>query len=249
MQRIGIPFNIIESVDSTNRLALEKAMSGTETSGVTFFALEQTAGKGQRGRKWSSETGVNITMSILWEPKGLHSSDIFRLSCAAALAATDLFSKYAGEETAIKWPNDIYWRDRKAGGILIENIIRGQQWRWAVIGFGININQTHFDPELPNPVSLRQITGKSFDPRILARELCTHLHDRLESLSKTDFRTLLDIYQDRLYGRGRRFKFQHQDHLFNALVKGVNEAGELITENDSISTHRFGDISWLGPSE
>lgn len=249
MQRIGIPFNIIDSVDSTNRLALELAMSGTEASGAAFFALEQTAGKGQRGRKWASEAGVNITMSILWEPKGLHPSDTFRLSCAAALASTDLFGRYAGEETSIKWPNDIYWRNRKAGGILIENIIRGQQWRWAVIGFGININQTHFDPELPNPVSLRQITGKNFDPLTLARELCMHLHDRLEGLSSTDFRPLLDLYQDRLYGRGRRFNFQHQDHIFSALVKGVNEAGELITESDAVSTHRFGEISWIGPSE
>ena len=248
MQRIGFPFNIIDSVDSTNRLAMERGTGGTATSGEVFFALEQTAGKGQRGRKWSAQPGMNITMSILLEPQDWSLSEMFRLSCAAALAATDLLGRYAGEETSLKWPNDIYWRDRKAGGILIENIMRGQQWRWAVIGFGINVNQTVFDPELPNPVSLRQITGKKFDPIQLARELCTDLQQRIDTLNQIGFEPLLQAYQLRLHGRGRAFRLRHNDMVFNTIIRGVTPDGQLITEDEQIRTFRFGEITWLGPA-
>lgn len=248
MRQIGNPFNIIVSVDSTNRLAMESGITGTGASGEVFFALEQTAGKGQRGRKWAAEAGMNITMSVVLEPEGWTTADMFRMNCIAALAATDLFSRYAGDETSIKWPNDIYWRDRKAGGMLIENIMRGHQWRWAVLGFGININQTVFDAALPNPVSLRQITGKRFDPIELARELCADLQKRFQTLNDQGFDTLLDLYKQRLYGRGRWFRLQHGDHTFHTLIKGVDADGKLITENEEIRKFQFGEISWLGPA-
>ncbi len=247
MQRIGIPFKIIGSVDSTNRLALEEGQEGRSASGAVFFALEQTAGKGQRGRTWASEPGLNIMMSVLIEPDGLEDAGLFGLSCAAALAATDLFGRHAGEETAIKWPNDIYWRDRKAGGILIENSMRGPEWRRSVIGFGININQTVFESDLPNPVSPRQITGKTFDPIALARELCAALELRLGQLAETGLTPLLGSYEERLYGRGRCFRFRKGDTTFAAVVQGVDAEGRLITENGQVQRHRFGDISWLGP--
>jgi BirA family biotin operon repressor/biotin-[acetyl-CoA-carboxylase] ligase len=248
MRRIGIPFNIIDSVDSTNRLALERVTAGSATSGEVFFAMEQFAGRGQRGKKWSAESGMNIIMSMVLEPEGWTPADMFQLNCAAALAATDLFSRYAGDETSVKWPNDIYWRNRKAGGILIENIMRGRQWRWAVVGFGININQTMFDPGLPNPVSLRQITGKVFDPVELARELCSDLRQHLEALTQSGFQTRLDLYQQRLYGKGRWFILQHQNATFRTLIKGVDADGKLITGDVETRKFRFGEVSWIGPA-
>jgi BirA family biotin operon repressor/biotin-[acetyl-CoA-carboxylase] ligase len=248
MRQIGNPFNIIDSVDSTNRLAMEKGTSGNATSGEVFFALEQTAGRGQRGRKWTAQAGMNITMSVVLEPESWTTADMFRLNCIAALAASDMFSRYAGDETSIKWPNDIYWRDRKAGGMLIENIMRGHQWRCAVVGFGININQTVFDPKLPNPVSLRQITGKSFDPINLGRELCSDFQLRLQTLAEQGFEGLLESYRQRLYGRGRLFRLQQLDSIFQTVIKGVDADGNLITEDEQIRKFKFGEISWLGPA-
>lgn len=248
MRRIGMPFNIIDSVDSTNRLALEKGTIGAASSGEVFFAMEQTAGKGQRGKKWAAQPGLNITMSLVLNPEGWTAADLFKMNCVAALAATDLFSRYAGDETSIKWPNDIYWRDRKAGGMLIENIIRGHQWRYAVIGFGININQTMFDPALPNPVSLKQITGKNLDPIELGRELCADFQTRFESISEHGFEPLLNLYRQRLYGRGRMFRLQHRDFIFETRISGVDSVGNLITEDIEIRKFQFGEISWLGPA-
>lgn len=248
MQRIGRPFNIIESVDSTNRLAMDAGSNDTADSGTVFFAMEQTAGRGQRGRTWHSEQGANIMMSVLLEPRGLEPSNTFPLSCAAAVAASDFFRKYAGDETAIKWPNDLYWRNRKAGGILIENLIRGKSWRYAIIGFGININQVVFDPELPNPVSLRQITGSRFDTVELARELCVCFELRLNELNETGLQPILDVFNERCYGRGHRFTFNKGGIPFSAEVLGVDETGSLITNGLTIERHRYGTLDWLGRS-
>lgn len=112
----------------------------------------------------------------------------FQLSAAVAVAVEAFFRKYAFDETKVKWPNDLYWQDRKAGGILIENVISGSgTWEWAIVGIGININETRFPPELPNPVSLKQITGKEFDPGQLARELCGHLDSAYRQLETEGF--------------------------------------------------------------
>ena len=163
MLKIGHPIIELSSVESTNIYAMQMAHARLASPGTVYFAWEQTAGKGQRQKSWKSEPGQNLILSAVTTPEVAFRENQFRLSCSAALACRDFFSKYAGDETTIKWPNDLYWRDRKAGGILIENIIRGIHWEYAIIGIGININQTFFDPSLPNPVSLKQITGKNFN--------------------------------------------------------------------------------------
>ncbi len=160
-----------------------KVHAGKASHGTIFFAHEQLAGKGQRGRTWISSPGDNIMMSTVLEPVFLPITQQFSLSVAIALACHDFYSRHAGaEETRIKWPNDLYWRDRKAGGILIENSFRGDQWLFAVAGTGININQVQFPDDLRNPVSLRQITGRSFSAVDLARELGDCLERRFEQL-------------------------------------------------------------------
>src|SRR5437667_2750998 len=166
-----MPFVELQSVDSTNIYALKQVHAGLAQHGMAIFAHNQTAGKGQRGKIWISEKGANINLSVVIKPEALIVSEQFQLSVCAAVAIHHFFSQYAGDSTRIKWPNDMYWQDRKVGGILIENIVgsltAGQagresavgSWQWAIIGIGININQTSFPPDLHNPVSLKQITG------------------------------------------------------------------------------------------
>src|SRR5688572_2022740 len=168
---IGQPFTILSSVDSTNNYAMARVQAGLAQHGAAWFAHEQTAGKGQRNKHWLTNPSENILLSVVLQPFTLTASEQFLLSASVALACCDFYKNYAGEETSIKWPNDLYWRDRKAGGILIENNFRGSEWVFAIAGIGININQTSFDPALPNPVSLKQITGKNFNVIQLAREL------------------------------------------------------------------------------
>lgn len=174
---IGAPLIELPSIDSTNIYAMEQIKAGKATSGSCYNTPFQTHGKGQHGRVWESQKGQNLLCSYVLELKSLNPAknwgpeDQKGLSAAVAIGAKAFFGANAGDETLIKLPNDIYWRDRKAGGILIENSLRGTEWTWAVIGIGFNINQTSFSPDAPNPVSLRQITGRQWEIARLQTEL------------------------------------------------------------------------------
>ncbi len=184
---IGAPLIELPSIDSTNIYAMEQIKAGKAISGSCYNTPFQTHGKGQHGRVWESEKGQNLLCSYVLELKSLNPAknwgpeDQKGLSAAVAIGAKAFFGANAGDETLIKLPNDIYWRDRKAGGILIENSLRGSEWTWAVIGIGFNINQTSFSPDAPNPVSLRQITGRQWEiARLqieLSKALTKSIHD------------------------------------------------------------------------
>jgi len=166
---LGAPLIELSIVDSTNIYAMALIKEGMAKSGSCVRAHFQTHGKGQHGRVWESSKGQNLLCSYILELKNLDMSkkwaptDQNGFSAAIALGIRAFFDAYTNGDTKIKRPNDIYWRDRKAGGILIENQLKGTEWTWAVIGIGININQTVFSPEAPNPVSLKQITGRDWD--------------------------------------------------------------------------------------
>src|SRR3954464_2647230 len=135
-----------------------KVRAGMAQHAMAVFTMEQTNGKGQRDKSWISEPGQNIALSLVIEPE-THFPALFLLSMAMAVGTVLFFRKYVADDVSIKWPNDLYWRDRKAGGILIENVWQGGIWKFAVVGIGININQARFDL-LTQAVSLKQITGK-----------------------------------------------------------------------------------------
>ncbi|MFZ9220084.1 MAG: biotin--[acetyl-CoA-carboxylase] ligase [Sediminibacterium sp.] len=184
---LGAPLIELPSIDSTNIYAMEQIKAGKAISGSCYNTPFQTHGKGQHGRVWESEKGQNLLCSYVLELKSLNPSknwgpeDQKGLSAAVAIGAKAFFGAHAGDETLIKLPNDIYWRDRKAGGILIENSLRGTEWTWAVIGIGFNINQTSFSPDAPNPVSLRQITGRQWEIARLQTELSKALTESIQN--------------------------------------------------------------------
>ncbi|TMI95155.1 MAG: biotin--[acetyl-CoA-carboxylase] ligase [Bacteroidetes bacterium] len=218
--------------------------------GMAIFTHEQTGGKGQRGKNWASQKDLNIALSILLKPYPLSITDQFKLSVCVAVSIWEFFSKYAGDETKIKWPNDIYWRDRKAGGILIENVIQSSQltvgsWQWSVIGIGININQTDFDPDLPNPVSLKQITGKKNEPIELAKELCSIIEKNYQLLISENFEMLFNKYQIQLYKKNEKVKLKKGARVFETTIKRVSETGQLITQHSIEEKFEFGEIEWL----
>jgi len=141
---IGQPFIELLTVESTNNYAMGLARAAMAQHGAVVFTHEQTKGKGQRSKGWVSKKGQNLAFSAVVEPNLLRALPPFTLSMAAAVAAHQLVAKYINEDLTIKWPNDIYWRDRKAAGILIENIWQASEWKFAVIGIGLNVNQTEF---------------------------------------------------------------------------------------------------------
>ena len=223
---------------------------GEAQHGMAVFTHEQTAGKGQRGKSWASQKGLNIALSVLLNPYPLSVPDQFKLSVCIAVSTWEFFSKYAGDETKIKWPNDIYWRDRKAGGILIENVIQSSQsavgsWQWSVAGIGININQTDFDPDLPNPVSLKQITGKNYEPIDLAKELCSIIEKNYQVLITRNFMILFNKYQTHLYKKDEKVKLKKGTRVFETTIKEVSETGQLITQHSIEERFDFGEVEWV----
>ncbi len=187
---LGEPFIELTSIDSTNIYAMELVHKGLALSGSCIRAHFQTQGKGQHGRNWESSAGLNLLCSYILELKQLKTGKIWTpadqigFSAAVALGARAFFASFAGAETKIKKPNDIYWGDRKAGGILIENVVRGQAWTWSVVGIGINIHQMDFSNEAGNPISLKQITQENFELNILQKELSQHLIEALTNWIK-----------------------------------------------------------------
>nr|MDQ6904839.1 biotin--[acetyl-CoA-carboxylase] ligase [Bacteroidota bacterium] len=125
-------FTILERVDSTNNYAMALIKKDLATSGEAVFAMEQTSGKGRRGKSWQSEKGENIMLTICAEMQWLRVQQQFQVSVAVAIGCVAFFSKYLKENIKIKWPNDIYINDSKAGGVLIENVIHGSLWQWAI---------------------------------------------------------------------------------------------------------------------
>jgi len=244
---IGQRFIKLLKVDSTNNYAMQQLQNGSAEHGDAYFAIEQTAGKGQFNRQWLSPKGENIILSIVLDTGVFSLDQQFMLNMIAALSAQQLFNKYSAEKSKIKWPNDIYWRDRKAAGILIENTIRGTKWQYAVIGFGININQTTFQNELKNPVSLKQVTGKDHDIMELARELCFILDQGIQQLSGQEESFILDKYNAELYKLNQVVQLKKGSTVISGYVKGVDRLGKLIIENNGGHSFETGAVEWLHP--
>ena len=251
---IGFPFAELQSVDSTNNYARQQIHAGLAQHGLAIFTHEQLSGKGQRGKGWSSEKKANIILSIVVKPQPLLLTQQFMLSACVAVAIHDFFMKYAGPGTKIKWPNDLYWQDRKAGGVLIESIVGSREsgagtWEWSIIGIGININQTTFPDHLPNPVSLKQITGKNFNTVELAKELCGLLNKNFDELVNDGFEKIYAAYLANLYKINSIVKLKKANRVFETTIKSVSPSGKLIVHPDSYrdieEEFDFGEIEWV----
>lgn len=176
-RQAGVTIDILEQTDSTNNRAAESRYG----AGDVVIAERQEAGRGQRGNSWSSTPGENLTFSVVLRPDFLPAERQFRISKAVALAVADTIAE-AGLRPAIKWPNDIYIGDRKVTGILIENDLMGPYLSRSVIGIGLNVNQTRFDPALPNPTSLAAEAGHPFDRAEVFISFYRHLAERYRTL-------------------------------------------------------------------
>ena len=243
MNPVGEPFIELTSVDSTNNYAMALVHEGMAQHGTAVFAHEQTQGKGQRQKQWLAQQGQNLILSVVLATEELPLSQAFTFSMAMALAAYRFFNKYAGEETRIKWPNDLYWRDRKAGGILIENVVQGPHWKYAVVGMGINLNQTSFGG-LNKAVSLKQITGRTFDTVALAKELCTCIDHSFQQLRQHK-EIIPPAYHRHLYKRGEVVRLKKDSRVFEARIEGVSAAGQLITRHAAEEIFAIGEVEWV----
>ncbi|MDE1191895.1 MAG: biotin--[acetyl-CoA-carboxylase] ligase [Arachidicoccus sp.] len=242
----GKTFTILNETDSSNNYASNLILSGNAIHGDAVFAKHQTKGKGQRGKLWNDESGKNIALSVMLEMAGIQSDKQFGLIATVALSVFDIIKKYTSDEAKIKWPNDIYWRDRKAVGILIENKFSGQFWQWAIAGMGVNVNQTQFDDALKaKAVSLKQITGKEFDCIELAKEMHGRLLERFDQLKNSNSEEILKEYNYNLYKKEEEVQIIYKNEKYKTVVRQADESGNLWMDNAPQPYFTFGEIEWV----
>ena len=215
--------------------------------GDIVWAEHQTAGRGQRGHKWLSPEGENLTFTMVVEPHFLPVAEQFLLCEAMSVALTDTFAAY-GIETRIKWTNDIYAGDRKLEGVLIEHSYSGATLSRSLLGIGINVNQTDFDPSLPNPVSMAQLTGRRYDRREVLETFERCMLARYEQLERGDREALQRDYRDHMYVLGQRRPLRRPDgSLTHGIIEGVRTSGELMLRHDdgSLGEYLFKEIEFV----
>jgi BirA family transcriptional regulator, biotin operon repressor / biotin---[acetyl-CoA-carboxylase] ligase len=234
-------FTALDTVDSTNNYAMAQIDSGLAKDGMAYFANEQTNGKGQRGKVWSSQKGQNIILSVVFAIEKLQLPQPYLFNMLIAYTVQQFFNDFTSGSTKIKWPNDIYYNDRKAGGILIENKHFGKNWQWSVVGIGLNINEEKFGDELINPVSLWQITKQKYNVVELARQL----HKKLVAIENFDTKKIIENYEAVLYKKNEKVKLKKENIVFETTIKNVDENGLLHTKDFMERVFDFGEVEWV----
>lgn len=242
---IGTPFIHLSELDSTNRYARNQIDANLASDGTAYFADYQTEGKGRQEHSWVSEPGKNILLSIVLHTAGRKNEEAAALNRLVALACFDLFNSYTPVGTVIKWPNDLYWGDRKTGGILIENIWRGSQWSWSIIGIGLNVNQISFPEQAVRATSLQLITGKKYDVILLAQELCGRLEKRLQLWNNQEEMSTLTEYNTHLYKRTGPVHLVADGKKIAGTSLEVTAAGELKVYNSAGDVITLREAQWI----
>ena len=209
---------------------------------TTVTAEFQTAGKGQRGNTWEAEEGKNLLFSFVLYPSFLEARRQFILSQIFSLAIKGELSRWSDEIT-IKWPNDIYWKDKKICGILIENDLSGHHIRRSIAGIGININQEVFNSDAPNPVSLKQITGKEHDRYEILAHILRRVQIYYNSLQMEDFAVYSDEISTRyarsLFRRRGLHPYEDTNGKFLARLLRIEQDGRFVLEDEGGSEREY----------
>ena len=238
----------LDFTDSTNNYAMRLIDGNTAQHGLTIVANRQTNGKGQRGKTWVDEPGQSLLMSIIVVPRHLLAHQ-FMFNASVATAIANVLQKLCNSwQVNIKWPNDIIVNDKKAGGILIENVLRGSNWTHSVIGLGLNIRQEVFPDDLPFATSLKIASGgKDFERTELLYEIRRQVMAAVAN--DTTLEEQLSQYNNYLYKRGRKQGFSDpsdpsnnwQATILTALPNGTIEVQ---LDNGDITSYQHGQVLW-----
>lgn len=222
---IGKKLIFMPECHSTNSQALELCQQSHAPEGTLVITDRQTAGRGQRGNTWESHPGMNLTFSVILKPTFLAIKDQFLLSMITSLAIRDCLAAMCSDPVFIKWPNDILIKQSKICGTLIENQLIGEQFSYAVVGIGLNINQQQFN--IPMATSLSLIVGKDFDLQDILEGLLSHLESRYLQLRQGRAQDLKEDYLKHLYRLNEHHTFQSGDDQFWGKILGIDDQGRL----------------------
>ena len=224
---IGEPLRIFETVDSTNEQAKRALAKNKPTEGTAIFAWHQSQGKGQIGNSWFGEPKKNIAVSLILYPGFLAVADQFLLNISISLAVEKFVSNCLEIKTNIKWPNDIYFQNKKLGGILIENILSGKKIQSSIVGIGLNVNQIDFPKEIPNPTSFARIGKKEFSPLEILKELFYSIESEYLKLKAGKQELSKKEYLENLYNVNEPAIFIFENNKIQGVIKEIDRFGKL----------------------
>jgi BirA family transcriptional regulator, biotin operon repressor / biotin---[acetyl-CoA-carboxylase] ligase len=237
----------LSQCDSTNHIAQDLVNKNKATEGCVIITGCQTQGRGQRGNTWEAEPNQNVTLSVVFKPGFLAVHQQFYLNICTSLAVLDLVQAFFPEHATdfkVKWPNDIYYGNRKLGGILIENTIRGQVIQHCILGIGLNINQVSFTQA--GPVSFSLITGKQYGLRGVVEGLLEKLEGRYLALKQGKLAQLKLNYLQHLYRYQEKHLFRVGDKVVSGLILGIDAQGRLSLQiEDQIQSFGFQEITFI----
>jgi BirA family biotin operon repressor/biotin-[acetyl-CoA-carboxylase] ligase len=236
----------LDSVSSTNSYASKLLKDEKPIEGTTIIADDQLSGKGIGSNGWESEKGKNLTFSLILYPDFLDVSKQFMISKVIALGIQKYLA-FKSRHISIKWPNDIYYNDKKIAGILIENSVTGTKINHTIVGIGVNINQTEFLTDAPNPISLKQIVGDDFYLQDELVELKYHLAKYYYKLKYKHFKEINREYLLNLYKYKVWNDYKTQDTLFRGKITGVSEFGhlQLMTSDNELKEFDMKEIEFI----
>jgi BirA family transcriptional regulator, biotin operon repressor / biotin---[acetyl-CoA-carboxylase] ligase len=237
----------LPEVDSTNTYLAGLLRNIELPEGSVIRAVKQSAGRGQKGAIWESEGGKNLLVSFLFYPTFISSKEIFLLNKTFALGLHDFVLIYLKKHVRIKWPNDIYWKNKKVSGILIENSINSSMIAHSILGVGVNINQVSFPDELSNPVSFSLVKHKEFDIEELFNALCACIESRYLKLKNGDHKSLHDDYHSLLYACGEWKTYENSNGRFKGNIQGVDDDGriKILLENGDVNAFDLKEIKYI----
>lgn len=241
-----VPLIHISETNSTNNY-LQSLCSKQKVEELTVVVADfQTSGRGQRGNSWESDSGKNLLFSIVIFPEFLEARRQFLISQIISLAIKEELDTYT-TDISIKWPNDIYWKEKKICGMLIENDLMGRNISQSIAGIGININQETFHSFAPNPVSLRQITGKEFDLFEILKSIVLRIQSYYSLLKKGNTESIVCQYEMSLFKKEGMHRFKDANGEFLARIIRVEPEGRLILEDEMLNKrgYMFKEVEYL----
>lgn len=245
-----VRFIEIDETDSTSNYlkSLLATLDGVqpEPRMMVAYADYQTAGRGQGTNTWESERGKNLLFSICCHPVWVPVTSQFVISKAVALALRDALAEYTAD-IAIKWPNDIYWRDCKISGTIIENTLSGGHIADCIIGTGVDVNQEVFRSNAPNPVSLKQILGHDVDRMVLLKDIVRRIDAYLDDLRNGNYEKIATLYMSYLYRSHGFYAYQDKDGRFEAAIVEVEDDGHLVLRDREgrLRSYAFKEVEFI----
>ena len=243
---IGSKLLFFENLPSTNTHTAELLKKNNLPEGTIVYTNYQSEGRGYSGNKWESENGKNLLFSILLFPSFINTEDQFLISMTISLGICDFLMRFI-PACSVKWPNDIYVKNDKIAGILIESSVMGNQIENTISGIGLNINQDKFLHTVPNPVSLRLLTGMSYDLPACLNQLSMDLDKRYKQLIAGDYGQIKEEYISKLYRLNEWFKFRDIKGIYTGRILNVTDFGriQIERENNNISEYSFKEIEFI----